>query len=88
MVNGKKQCSQTSARMSKTHKIYLCSSQWQVATGGKAMKVDLVLYGVSFVCIILSAFFFIQSFLVPHEMKLIMPLVLAILVWFSLDWVT
>jgi uncharacterized membrane-anchored protein len=50
-----------------------------VATGEKTMKVDFVLYGVSLICIILSAFFFIQSFLVPPEMKLIIPLVLAIL---------
>ena len=43
------------------------------------MRSDYALYGVASVCIILSAFFFIQSDLFPPEMEVIIPSVLVIL---------
>jgi len=43
------------------------------------MRSDYVLYGFALVCLILSAFFFIQSDLVPSEMEVIIPSVLVIL---------
>jgi len=43
------------------------------------MRSDYALYGIALVCLILSAFFFIQSDRIPREMKEIIPSVLVIL---------
>lgn len=43
------------------------------------MRSDYALYCIALVCLILSSFFFIQSDLVPPEMKVIIPSVLVIL---------
>ena len=43
------------------------------------MRSDYALYCIALVCLILSAFFFIQNHLVPPEMKVIIPSVLVIL---------
>lgn len=43
------------------------------------MRSDYALYSVALICLILSAFFFFRSDLIPTEMKVIIPSVLVIL---------
>ena len=43
------------------------------------MRSDYVLYSVALVCMISSAFFFFQNYLVPPEMEVIIPSALLVL---------